>query len=209
MVWFISKCLKHSSSVQKCENTASDMVAENNIVCLVLEHSRITSFICSAKYSSNILGKNTKKKKKNNKKIIRQSNENVKTPTLSCPWKITQNLPISNPKPDLHNINVHYKFGENLLTFTQVIVRKQKYRHWQITLSKIDEFCPLAIPNQISTVSMHIPSLWKSIAIYSSYCPERLTDNQCETIIPHHYCVYVCVRACVCVCVCVCRWGIV
>ena len=35
--------------------TASDMVAENNIVCLVLEHILITSFICSAKYSSNIL----------------------------------------------------------------------------------------------------------------------------------------------------------
>ena len=35
--------------------TASDIVAENNIVCLVLEHILITSFICSAKYSSNIL----------------------------------------------------------------------------------------------------------------------------------------------------------
>ena len=23
------------------------------------------------------------------------------------------NLPISNPKPDLHNINAHTKFGEN------------------------------------------------------------------------------------------------
>ena len=31
----------------------------------------------------------------------------------------------------------------------------------QITLSKIDEICPLAIPNQISTISMHIPSLVK------------------------------------------------
>ena len=30
-----------------------------------------------------------------------------------------QNLPISNPKPDLHNINAHTKFGENLLLFTQ------------------------------------------------------------------------------------------
>ena len=29
----------------------------------------------------------------------------------------------------------------------------------QITLSKIDEICPLAIQNQISTISMHIPSL--------------------------------------------------
>ena len=36
------------------------------------------------------------------------------------------NLPISNPKPDLHNINAHTKFGENPLMFTQVIIRKQK-----------------------------------------------------------------------------------
>ena len=31
----------------------------------------------------------------------------------------------------------------------------------QITLSKFDEICPLAIPNQSSTISMHIPSLVK------------------------------------------------
>ena len=31
----------------------------------------------------------------------------------------------------------------------------------QITQSKVDEICPLAIPNQISTISMHIPSLVK------------------------------------------------
>ena len=30
-----------------------------------------------------------------------------------------------------------------------------------ITLSKFDEICPLAIPDQISTISMHIPSLVK------------------------------------------------
>ena len=29
----------------------------------------------------------------------------------------------------------------------------------QITLSKVDEICTLAIPNQSSTISMHIPSL--------------------------------------------------
>ena len=40
--------------------------------------------------------------------------------------KILQNLPISNPKPDLHNINAHTKFGENPLMFTQVIIRKRK-----------------------------------------------------------------------------------
>ena len=39
-----------------------------------------------------------------------------------------RNLPISSPKPDLHNINAYTKFGENPLTFTQVIIRKWKYR---------------------------------------------------------------------------------
>ena len=39
--------------------------------------------------------------------------------------RIWQNLPISNPKPDLHNISAHTKFGENPLMLTQVIIRKQ------------------------------------------------------------------------------------
>ena len=39
--------------------------------------------------------------------------------------KSRRNLPISNPKPDLHNINAHTKFGENPLMFTQVIIRKR------------------------------------------------------------------------------------
>ena len=40
--------------------------------------------------------------------------------------KKRQNLAISNPKPDLHNINAHTKFGENPLMFTQVIIRKRE-----------------------------------------------------------------------------------
>ena len=40
--------------------------------------------------------------------------------------KIWRNLPITNPKPDLHNINAHIKFGENQLMFTQVIIQKRK-----------------------------------------------------------------------------------
>ena len=38
--------------------------------------------------------------------------------------KIWWNLPISNPKPDLQNINAHTKFSENPLMFTQVIILK-------------------------------------------------------------------------------------
>ena len=67
--------------------------------------------------------------------------------------KKSQNLPISNPKTDPHLINAHTKFGENPLTFTEVTVPQQKYRQ----LSKIDEICPFGIPNQISSISIHIP----------------------------------------------------
>ena len=40
---------------------------------------------------------------------------------------ILRNLPISNPKPDLLNVNAYSKFDENTLLFTQVIIRKRKY----------------------------------------------------------------------------------
>ena len=111
-----------------------------------------------------------------------------------------RNLPISNPKPDLHNINAHTKFGENPLIFTQVIIWKRK-TDGRTDVSradyviKIDEICPLAIPNQISTISMHLPSLKKmhwSLLKLSSGNEKRTdgqTDNQRETIIPRHYCV--------------------
>ena len=41
--------------------------------------------------------------------------------------KFWRNMPISNPKPDLLNVNAYSKFGENPLLFTQVIVGKPKY----------------------------------------------------------------------------------
>ena len=39
-----------------------------------------------------------------------------------------RNLPISNPKPDLHNINEYTKFDENPFTFARAIIQKQTYR---------------------------------------------------------------------------------
>ena len=38
--------------------------------------------------------------------------------------KIDEILSISNSKPNLYNINAQTKFGENPLTFTEVIIRK-------------------------------------------------------------------------------------
>ena len=60
-----------------------------------------------------------------------------------------RNLSISNPKPDLHNINAHTKFGENPLMFTY---------HPETKNGRTDK-------------------------------TDGLADNQCETIIPRHYCV--------------------
>ena len=75
--------------------------------------------------------------------------------------KILRNLPISNPKPDLLNVNAYSKFGENPLLFSHSPETKIWVCLGQMTPSKIEEICPLAIQNQISTISMHIPSLVK------------------------------------------------
>ena len=54
-------------------------------------------------------------------------NENMGVSRADNSVNILQNLPISNPKPDLLNVNAYSKFGENPLLFTQVIVWKRKY----------------------------------------------------------------------------------
>ena len=84
------------------------------------------------------------------------------------------NLPTSNPKAYLYNIKAHVKVGENPLRFTQVIVLKVKWMYCgQITLSKMDEILPLAIPKQMSTISMQIPTLvaihWYLLKLLSRY----------------------------------------
>ena len=56
---------------------------------------------------------------------LSSGNENMGVSRADNSLKNWRNLPISNPKPDLHNINAHTKFGENPLMFTQVIIRKR------------------------------------------------------------------------------------
>ena len=41
--------------------------------------------------------------------------------------KIWRNLPISNPKPYLLNVNAYSKFDENPLLLTQIVIQKRKY----------------------------------------------------------------------------------
>ena len=42
---------------------------------------------------------------------------------------LSKNDKICYPKPDFYNINAYTKFSENRLMFSQVIARKQKYKH--------------------------------------------------------------------------------
>ena len=62
-----------------------------------------------------------------------------------------------------------------------------------INLSKIDEICPLAIPNKISTISMQIPSLvrihWNVLKLsYGNKKYGWTTDGQTHgTILYYHY----------------------
>ena len=52
----------------------------------------------------------------------------------TCRRQITlskiDHLPISNPKPDLHNINAHTKLGENPLAFTHNLETKVQTDVW-------------------------------------------------------------------------------
>ena len=121
---------------------------------------------------------------------LSSGNENMGVSQADNSVKICRNLPISNPKPDLLNVNAYSKFGENPLLFTKVIVRKRKYGRvsGRLTPSKIDEICPSAIPNQIYTISMHIPSLVKIHSCLLKLSPQNemmdgLMDDQRETII--------------------------
>ena len=58
---------------------------------------------------------------------LSSGNENMGMSWAVNSIKIWRNLPISNPKLDLLNVNAYSKFGENPLLFTQVIVQKRKY----------------------------------------------------------------------------------
>ena len=60
---------------------------------------------------------------------LSSENENMGVSRADNSVKIWRNLAISNPKPDLLNVNAYSNFGENPLLFTQVIVRKRKYGH--------------------------------------------------------------------------------
>ena len=67
--------------------------------------------------------------------------------------KATGHLHLTQPPPN---------FGENSLIYSGYCPETKMWMCCgQMILSKIDEICALAIPKQISTISMQIPSLIK------------------------------------------------
>ena len=75
---------------------------------------------------------------------------------------ISQNLPISNPKPDLLNVN-HIASLMKIPCYLLKLSSGNKNMgvSWVDNSIKFDEICPLAIPNQICLMSMHTASLVK------------------------------------------------
>ena len=108
-------------------------------------------------------------------------NENTDVWRAKISVKKWRNVVISKAKQYLHNISAHTKFGLDPLIFSQVIVRKRTYRSvcgGQI----IDANYPSAIPNQISTIAMHIQSLdkihWHLLKLSSGNEIGRWTDGR-------------------------------
>ena len=92
----------------------------------------------------------------------------------------------SNPKTDLHNIdvniNAYIKFGKHLLNFTRYRPEtKLNTCPGQITLSKIDEICPFAIQARSPQYQCTYQVWWIFISIHSSYHPETKMRTDCDS----------------------------
>ena len=129
-------------------------------------------------------------------------NENMGVSWADNSVKIWQNLSISNPKPDLYNINAHTKFGENPLTFTQFFIRKRKLGVSQADNSlKIWRNLPISNPKtDLHNINAHTkfgenPLMFTQVIIWTQNTDgqtyggwaDRHTDIQHETILPSHY----------------------
>ena len=81
---------------------------------------------------------------------LSSGNENMGMSRADNSVKTWRNLPVSNPKPDLHNINAHTNFGENPFMFTQVIIRNEKRTGRRTTDGQMDRHtdfqCETIIP---------------------------------------------------------------
>ena len=128
-------------------------------------------------------------------------NENTNVSRADNSVEYWRRLPISNPKPDLHNINVHTKFSENSSYYPEIKILT--YRG-QITVKNWRN-----LPNNNLKPDLYIyqstPQVWRKSIIYSSYRPETKirtggrtdgrmygrwtdghTDSQRDTTKPRH-----------------------
>ena len=95
-----------------------------------------------------------------------ESSENMDMSWADNSVKNWRYLPISDSKPGLHNINAHTVWWKSIdIYLSYCLEMKIQMCHGPITLSKIDEICPLSIPNQICTISTYTPS-WVQIHWY-------------------------------------------
>ena len=87
-------------------------------------------------------------------------NKNMGVSRADNSTKTWRNLPFSNPNPDLFQINACTYYQVWLKSLDNYSGYHPETKIWaclgQITLPKLDEIYPLAISNQISTISMHI-----------------------------------------------------
>ena len=107
--------------------------------------------------------------------LLSFGNENMDVWRADNSVKIWWNLPLSNPKPDLHNINAHTKFGENPLLFTKVIIRKRYSRQMDVWHRQIDVQHETIIPHHIcmagyiNTCTMNIfKNVFDIITVYTT-----------------------------------------
>ena len=105
-----------------------------------------------------------------------------------------RNLPISNPKPDIHNINAYIVWWKSIEIYSNYCLEtNMRMFPGRYLCQNLTKNCPLAIPNQISTISMHIPYLVKihwHLLKWSKFKygqTDVQTDrHQRETWIPRH-----------------------
>ena len=113
------------------------------------------------------------------KKMAKKTQKNMKQwyPTIIMSWAYNSvtnwwNLPMSNPKPDLHNINAHIKFGENPFTCCCPETKVQDVLHADNSVKNCQNL-PISNPKaHFHNVNAHTKFSWKSIDIYCSYDPK-------------------------------------
>ena len=78
---------------------------------------------------------------------------------------ILRNLPISNSKSDLLNVNAYSKFDESPLLVTRVIIRKRKYGNETMGVSRADN--SVKIPRNLPISNPKPDLLW--VNAYSKF----------------------------------------